>query len=770
MGIVKTLQWRRWVPGLAIVATWMLTTLVVPSTFVRALVSIGFLALAPGYFAFRSLVGYAKPASLAHLLGYTLGLSLALLMVIGLGVNQLLPLFGNRQPLTTTVLCLAIGGVTAALVVLSAFRARPKRPHLRFRWKELLKAWPFVAPSVVLPVLATGGAITLNNGGSNWLALTAMGGIGLYALFLVWSKKAVRWYPAALYGICLALLLGTSMRGWHITGHDIMQEYQVFELTLRHSAWHMQYYQDAYNACLSITILPTIFQRLTGIADPYVFKFVYQLLFASIAPLLYVMLKKFTDRRIALLAVFTFMSFPAFLTDITMLNRQTIALLFVALSLLAGLDKTLRGWHKRTLGAIFLLGMILSHYSTSYITLSVIGAALVFGYGSTLLLNRFRKRPGPRRKTDVSIYHPAMFAGAVIALFAWGTLATHTSDNIARTITGGVQEIRRIIDHQTSSNSGAGNVSLTAQNNASTDLFAQYLARMKQTRNAPSNAYYPDSTIAKFPMLAKNPAVPAEGSAMRALHVPTQLIGSLFDAVRQGYALLLELLIVAGLAIVALKRAALKSLSPQYLMLGIASLCIIAMQVILPSDVINYGILRVIQQSLLLLALPIVVGLLWIARAARISERWRPRAVALVLVAFFAILSGFVPALTGGFKPTLALSNSGFYYEAYYTHQQEITADQWLLASSPKGSRVYADEFARRKMIAYTNSTIFAQPVLVPSAIPVDSYVYLSSGNTTFDEIPFYYKGDLLYEHVPYNFLNANKNLLYSSGDVLIYK
>ena len=134
-----------------------------------------------------------------------------------------------------------------------------------------------------MPLLAIGGANTLNNGGSNWLALSVLGIIaGLFIAAVCLERRLGRHYGAIIFAIAVSLLLGTSMRGWGITGHDIMQEYQVFQLTASHAAWHMQYYQDAYNACLSITILPTIISRLTGISDPYVYKFAFQLFAALI--------------------------------------------------------------------------------------------------------------------------------------------------------------------------------------------------------------------------------------------------------------------------------------------------------------------------------------------------------------------------------------------------------------------------------------------------------------------------------------------------------
>ena len=195
---------------------------------------------------------------------------------------------------------------------------------------------------------------------------------------------------------------------------------------------------------------------------------------------------------------------------------------------------------------------------------------------------------------------------------------------------------------------------------------------------------------------------------------------------------------------------------------------VVVLQVVLPSGAIDYGLTRVIQQGLVVLSLPAVVGIVWLLGKVRFSFGLRFRLLAVGLVAMFLVLSSLLPTLTGGFKPALAFSNSGFYYEAYYTHPDEIEADKWLAANAPKGARVYADEFARRKMITYAG--IFPQPTLIPTAIPVDSYVYLSDGDTTFNEVPVYYNGNLLFYSVPTYFLTTHKTLVYNAGHVMIYK
>jgi len=297
----------------------------------------------------------------------------------------------------------------------------------------------------------------------------------------------------------------------------------------------------------------------------------------------------------------------------------------------------------------------------------------------------------------------------------------------------------------------------------------QYLASVIKNRTFPTRDYYPLSIVSASPVVTAPQATNPEASFLKKIHVPVSLLSTVYDLTRTLYAGLTELLIGVGLILLLVGQVRTK-LPRQYILLGCASLIIIGIQVVAPSGVIDYGILRVIQQSLLFLALPIVLACMWVLGKMRLSVVWQTRIVGATLVLFFLLLSGFVPTLTGGYKPVLALNNSGLYYEAYYTHQDEIAADQWLVTNSPKGSRVYADEFARRKMVTYTGSTIFAQPILVPGGIPIDSYVYLSNANVTFNDVPLYYNGNVISHTVPYVFLNANKNILYNSGQVVIYK
>ena len=113
-----------------------------------------------------------------------------------------------------------------------------------------------------------------------------------------------------VYLISLAILLMTSLRGWYVTGHDIQSEYRFFQLTESHGRW-LTGYHTAYNACLSITILPTEIAHVVNVDSAYVYRLFYQLLFALCPVLAYTVWRRYASKFVALVAVIFFVAFPS---------------------------------------------------------------------------------------------------------------------------------------------------------------------------------------------------------------------------------------------------------------------------------------------------------------------------------------------------------------------------------------------------------------------------------------------------------------------------
>lgn len=738
---------------------WAACSLWMPGGFLRELITLTWLMLMPGYILWRALVGFASKRPSFNVGGYIVGLSLLFMMVLGLVLNQIYVSVGVNHPLSRIPLTIAISSSVFILSIAAAARAT-RIPNFLAAVKQI--KFNVLAPSVIvagslLPLLAVAGAVTLNNGGSPGLAIVGMCSSAAFFILLLFRKRELgKYYGYALYCLCASTLLATSMRGWNITGHDVMEEYQVFQLTLTHAAWHMSYYHDAYTACLSITILPTILQKISGVYAPYIFKFVFQVVLAIIAVVLYGAMRNVkASRRMALLATFLFITFPTFLTDMAMLNRQEVGLLFFALVLHAGTNKRLSKRVKSILVFAFMVGMILSHYSTSYVAIAALLVALVAGAGwacRARLMHRTNAIQLPRYTTLVS---PVVLLASCLVLIGWGAIATQTSNNIAQTM----QSIAEIVNGRKAN--PATLVSLT------TPTVSQYASQTRATRTLPNNNYYPPQIVNAYPLHAATETSEQSSHFAQSLHLTKSILQSIFNLARSAYALLIEASLSLGLLFCLYKKRFGTVIPKQYLLIGIGVMVVAALQVVLPSA-INYGLTRILQQALLVLALPSILVTLGVLRLIRIPDRAREVVVGCVLVIFYLILSGAIPAITGGYKPNLTTANSGFYYSAYYTHQDEISASQWLETEPPKGSRVYTDEFMRRKLITYGG--IYAQPYIVPNTIPIDSYVLLSHGDIEFNQVPAYDNGSLIYYKPPIAFLRSSKNLVYSSAGVEIYR
>src|SRR5258708_5028426 len=112
----------------------------------------------------------------------------------------------------------------------------------------------------VLVVGSVAGAIRLNNdaGGGVTTTMIVVAVVVIVCLF-AWRRilNGVT-IGTTTYFLSLALLLMTSFRGWFVSGHAIQLELRMFQMTSSQGLWDIGLFRAPYNACLSITILPTI--------------------------------------------------------------------------------------------------------------------------------------------------------------------------------------------------------------------------------------------------------------------------------------------------------------------------------------------------------------------------------------------------------------------------------------------------------------------------------------------------------------------------------
>jgi uncharacterized membrane protein len=653
----------------------------------------------------------------------------------------------------------------------------PLQPPRHTKIEKVLYTLP-----VFFPILATLGAIVLNNGGSNILTLTLLGAIAFYVLLLVLlhSKISVNLYPYAIFFIGLASLFTTSLRSWYIAGHDIEREFYVFELTNTHHLWNMAFYQDAYNACLSITILPTVLGNLLAVPNMYVYKVIFQILFAICPIIVFFIIKNYTTPILAFLSAFFFIAFPTFFNDMAMLNRQEIGFLFFGLALYVMLLPKLSLPMRRILFFIFALGVIISHYSTNFVLLALVA----FIYTANLIIMQpfvqrmlaWLAQKSPIKVVNTFPNKPFLRIAVVLLLFlmtyVWNNLYTNSSNHAGSVLL----QVATSMFVKSNDQSSASEISysiFTAHPQPSPQQELQnFIQRVRgpvsthSTGNAAANAaaspFYSTSITDKYPSspLPQGELAPTPlGNWLTSLHMPVFNVQAELRALSADF---MQLFVFIGLLLIFFLKQK-KPFDLQYLLLCFGAIVLLMLEIILPSISLDYGLLRMFQQFLFILSLPIVLGLNSILFF--VKEQKRVIFTGIMAIIFFLNLTGFIAHLTGDYYPQFTLDNAGLYYDAYYVQKQDIVAMVWLSQNDENNALVDSNLAGYNKLLTYAG--IYANDGDVPPVIQRDAYVFQESSNPA--EIMDLAE-DILYINSPQPFLNNEKNLIYSNGKDKVYK
>ena len=714
------------------------------------------------------------------------GLTVVTDMLVGLLVNTFLPLLGLMRPLDRIPLAVAFS-LAVLLIAVWAPAPAPREggdsPSGSQPRARLVERYPGLIPVATLGVpaivLAVAGAIRLNNGFGGGVSLAALIVIAALMLLLMLRQQVM---PVAVVesGIFLAsaaLLLVVSLRGWYITGHDIQSEFKVFTAALDAGRWLADSSLTAYNACLSITILPVSVVQLTGIPGIYVFKAVLPLLFALTPVLVYRSVRNVGPPVIALLSAVYFVLFPTFYTDMPYLGRQEVAFVLLGCVIVVITDPGRRKLALRR-GAVLVLmtGIVLSHYSTTYVMVGTFALAYVVdqlwrladGYRRKRALRRLHGDGRPSARGFITWW--TVVIGAAMAAL-WAGPATHSGDQVRATVSRTIFDILHPEQSHSASDTAYSlfGSSTLSQAAALSQYRAETLALTSGERS--SGALLPLGVVDAFPtVVVEQPKLPLTpvGRALRRVGVNVAAIN---DAVRQLAARLLQVLLVVGLAVTIWARRS-RPIPPNRTLvtLAIGSVIVIAVLTVLPELSVDYGVLRAFQQGLFFFSPFIAVGSLWLLRWT--WRRGLPMSYALAL-ALLLDLTGVVPTLTGGYPSQLQLANAGQYYDLYYTQAPEIAAAKWMQAQLdkqglPAASRLQMDAFTFLRLQTEINAPAVRD--IYPTLIGRDTYVLLGTSTVVLDRSAIDYRGNLVTYRYPPGLLDTAKDKVYSSEGAEVFR
>lgn len=745
------------------------------------LICLFYMVLTPGLFLLPFLTHKKLPFGLGMVFSTAIGVFS--LMFVGLILNTVLPWFGILHPLSKLPLLIAFDVVITILFALNSIYNKHFILHLpKF---DSFNA-TLIFSSLFIPLLSCMGAISLNNGGSGSYTVIGLVMIFIITLISLFKSEKVNsdTYPVLLYVFALSFLLMNAMRGWFVSGHDILLEYHVFDLAKNYEAWKMYLYQDPYNACLSLTILPTYLYKLLHLNEYYVYKFFIHFIGATPVVVVYYLTKEYVKEKLAFLVAILYITFPTYMVDMAFLNRQGIAFMFFGLVLYNLLNNELFGKKNRLL-VLFLFGtgMIFSHYSTSYIAIpTLIGAYIinifiryVVSLDGPFWLVKITDKMKNKEVFDMPSQIPLVFVTGLLAIMiVWSTFVTKTSGSFVETIKQIAVSLKDpfSLDEQ----SGPARYSLVkGEQQSPEELLKQFVKENIKEHNVvqKQSEFYPLASTQKYPAYpVPEKIAPLTDYGLKVQAKISFTLNDLYINIKQTYAKILQVFLMLGLfGIVfgiSFKNLVEKNVSSEYLALSFSALGVIVAQTILPSFAINYGLLRLFQQNLFFFALPIVLGLSVIFLPFTRQYDKRVNLLGVLLMTFFLFLSGVIPQLTGGTRALMHLNNSGLYYDSYLVHAEEVSSAKWISQYSGSKLPVQAAHFSDIKMIAYGKIAPYIE--LLPETTKRKSFVYLNYDNVKTSNILEIVYGEVIYYRFPMEFLKANKNKIYDNGGSQIFR
>lgn len=701
---------------------------------------------------------------------YAVSLGVAFSMFAGLAINLILPLFHfTNHPLSLIPLLIGFNCLLAALGFIAYKRSRDISFSIKTRLNNFNRL--FFAIPAVFPVLSALGAIVLNNGGPNYLTMILLAVIGLYVISAIFLRNRLNEnvFPWAILLIGISLLLMFSMRSWHVSGWDINQELEMFKITDTLDFWSPTSIRDAYNACLSLTILPVMFARFTGIGDEYVFKLLYQLIFGFVPVAMYCIYRTYASKAVSFLAAFFFVSQFFFVQQMPALARQEIAFLFFALILLVLFEKKLPQKTKNALFIFFGFSMTVSHYSTTYVAIGLFAAAYLFSRICGPLANtrpaeaffKFLKSNNKNSRRDFQ--NNIKFAPLLILIFLtffWGMVATNSASDLFKALGNTAGSMKQMFSSDLKSWEIQESLAVFAAPNDNTaENIAKYNAdeiKKHYALSSPSDRYENSANEKLTPISSLTVKPNNNFPFIGALLVVLALIK-----------FLAKLLAIVGLGYILIRGPRNNQFNPTYLILCALGVGAILAMYILPVISQEYNLSRLYMQILILISLPTIYGGLLLTKF--FGEKTRLSLLAGFFCLNFLYMLGFFNQIFGG-PAYIFLNNFGDDYDRFYAHQVEVNSAEWLASNRSGQTPIFADFLSslRLKSFAFINNTDTA---ILPSVMTKDSYIYLSYANVVQGRADaLYNKNVALTYSYPIEFLKENKNMIYNNGGSQIFR
>lgn len=685
---------------------------------------------------------------------YVPACSLVVLMGSGLVVDLGGAALGLERPLRPVPLLIGLqlfcllmllAGTTAPL---STAIPRPALPSVR--WLTL---------AMLLPLMAAAGALRLNHGHDGVLAIAALiaCGVVLGGAALTANRLDVGRVSVLLFAVSLAMMWAYSLRSDLVYGFDISTEYAVATETIQTGVWEMHPHPDAYGAMLSITVLPAQLHELTGISLVVILKLVYPTAFAMFVVGIYNIAERFLPRRWATLAAAYVLVQGGVSQQLPALARQEIALLLFLALCAALLEIGMPRPPRLTLVVLFGPALVVSHYSTAYFALLMLGGALCV----QILLGVTGRTAAVRWTVATALL--TSVAGAVL----WYGPITRSASNMgqlrAALSSDGLQVLSR----------GQGKSLIAAYlsgGEGGTMPVSEYAEKVRAT--------YADRSYIRPPAGADDPRYALRDNGLPKAEPRVPLIGPALNLAVLALAQLGNLLAVAAAALMAFQRRS-PGLTRQVGLLALPALGALVLFRLSGTLATVYNQGRAQIQALTLVSVALFWMLHQIApRLRRTLPRMSGRrldllvwgALAGAVLTIFVKSSDLSTVALGG-TPGAHLADRGEDYERFYQHRAELASAAWL-GYQVAGNRnlVYSDRYGQIRLFTQLGA---GRPGMItdlaPAALDRDAWIYATRVNVVDGRARSSLDGRMATYAFPIDFIRKNYDLVYTNGESEVY-
>jgi uncharacterized membrane protein len=676
--------------------------------------------------------------------GYVPCAAVVVLCASGLAVDMMGPAVGVTAPLRPVPLLVGLEIICFALLASSLNVS----PEVGIDWRPLLQparlGWP-----LALPVIAAAGALRLNSHSGNALALIAVA--AFVALMVAGAAGASRLSAASLrmllYAVSLAWSWSYSLRGDGVYGFDISTEYQRLQQTISTGIWHTAHTNDAYGAMLSVTVMPAELHALCGVPGLIVFKVIYPMIYALFPVAIFDLALRILSKRWAYLAAAFTVSQYAF-TEIASVARQEVALvLFVAL-LGALLETHMERRSQWALIVLLGLAMAVSHYSTTYVAVTILGLTLPLQWA----VSWFRDIPRVTGAAAVA------FLAVLIGAFLWYVPVTHSDSHLLQVSQTVQAQGLSFLPNRVP---GGNFISAYLQGNTKTPIAAAQYQQQIHNYYMFQRPYIKPLADAGLPRYAlRDSPVPAPAVTWRAGY---SVLGLGLLLVEQ----LANVLAALGALLMALRRGT-PVLARQIGLLAVVTTVLLSVIRLSGTLAAAYGQERAQLQGLALLAIALCWGAQGLAGSARLRRARIPALAAACLAVVVVNTSYLVSAVLGGGMPA-NLANTGTAFEYFDTSTPEFAAARWLGTSARPGQLVYADEYGQLPLVSMTGISNGLLLDLTPQTLNQHAWVYASRNNIVDGRAFASYNNHFASYVFPAGFLNANYDLVYTDGSSEVF-